>query len=93
MELTTCKNQDVRKRVYEAIEKAKRLQPSLNAVVSFAQDIEEQLAHLEQIDTSAPLYGIPVVLKDNVNTKGLLTSASSRILSGGSDHHRQVQYG
>ena len=81
MELTTCKNQDVRKRVYEAIEKAKRLQPSLNAVVSFAQDIEEQLAHLEQIDTSAPLYGIPVVLKDNVNTKGLLTSASSRILS------------
>ncbi len=81
MELTTCKKQDVRKRVYEAIEKAKRLQPSLNAVVSFAQDIEEQLAHLEQIDTSAPLYGIPVVLKDNVNTKGLLTSASSRILS------------
>lgn len=81
MELTTCKNQDVRKRVYEAIEKAKRLQPILNAVVSFAQDIEEQLAHLEQIDTSAPLYGIPVVLKDNVNTKGLLTSASSRILS------------
>ncbi len=81
MDLAQLQTQDVRTRVYDALEKAKRLQSKLNSVVSFADDIEEQLTHLQDIDSSAPLYGVPIVLKENVNTKGLLTSASSKILS------------
>lgn len=80
MDIKTMKTQDVKARVYDAIEKAKQLQPKLNAVVTFI-DVEEQLEALKQIPSDAPLYGIPVVLKDNVNTKGILTTASSRILS------------
>ena len=80
MDIKTMKMQDVKTRVYDAIEKAKQLQPKLNAVVTFV-DVEEQLEALKQIPSDAPLYGIPVVLKDNVNTKGILTTASSRILS------------
>lgn len=80
MEITNLKNQDVKTRVLEAVEKAKALQPKLNAVVTFV-DVEDQLENLKNIDPSAPLYGIPVVLKDNVNTKGVLTTASSRILN------------
>lgn len=80
MEISTIKHEDVRKRVYDALEKAKAVQPKLNAVVNFVE-VEDQLENLKHVDPSAPLYGIPVVLKDNVNTKGVLTTASSRILS------------
>ena len=42
MDIKTMKMQDVKTRVYDAIEKAKQLQPKLNAVVTF-DDVEEQL--------------------------------------------------
>ena len=51
----------------------------LNAVVSFV-DPTLQLERLTSIDPSAKMYGVPIVLKDNVNTKGILTTAGSRIL-------------
>lgn len=73
------KEKDIETRCHEALEKAKAYQETLNAVVSFC-DIEEQLETLKNINEDAPLYGIPVVLKDNVNTKGIRTTASSRIL-------------
>ena len=63
----------------EALEKAKAVQPKLNAMVTFC-DVEAQLDNLKNIDTNAKLYGMPIVLKDNVNTKGVLTTASSNIL-------------
>lgn len=80
MNVNEWKQMDVNERCYAALEKAKEVQPALNAVVTF-MDIEEQLENLKTIDASAPLYGIPVILKDNVNTKGVLTTASSRILN------------
>lgn len=80
MEIKQIKDKDVRTRVYDAINHAKAIQPKLNAVVTFV-DVEDQLENLKSIDPTAPLYGVPVVLKDNVNTKGVLTTASSRILS------------
>lgn len=80
MRLDELKQMDIRERCYAALEKAKEVQPLLNAVVTFV-DIEEQLEHLKTIDSSAPLYGVPIVLKDNVNTKGVPTTASSRILN------------
>lgn len=69
----------VEERVKIALEKAKASQDNLNAVVSFV-DVEEQLKALEGIDKNAPMYGMPIVLKDNVSTKGIRTTASSRIL-------------
>ena len=63
----------------EALEKAKAVQPKLNGMVTFCE-VDEQLENLKNIDTNAKLYGMPIVLKDNINTKGVLTTASSNIL-------------
>ena len=65
-------------RILEAVEKAHEAHEKLNAVVTFI-DPAEQIANLEQYKEGA-MYGIPVALKDNVNTKGIRTTASSRIL-------------
>lgn len=77
MNLAYCKNNT--SAVKEALEKAKATHDKLNAVVTFV-DVEKQLENLKNIDENAPLYGVPVVLKDNVSTKGIRTTASSRIL-------------
>ena len=79
MDIKTCKLLDVRERCEKALAKAQELQSKLNAVVTFV-DIEPQLEALKDIDENAPMYGLPIVLKDNVTTKGIRTTASSRIL-------------
>ena len=67
-----------RKEVCEkALEKAKAVQPALNAMVTF---VDYDDSHLENADKDSYFYGLPIVLKDNVNTKGIRTTASSRIL-------------
>lgn len=73
------KQKEVAIRCQEALEKAKAYQDTLNAVVTF-YELDEQLSELKNICDEAPLYGVPIVLKDNVNTKGVRTTASSRIL-------------
>ena len=52
------------------------LQPKLNAVITFI-DPEEQLANLP---AEGLLRGVPVAVKDNCCTKGILTTAGSAIL-------------
>ena len=79
MDFEKSRAKDVETRVKEALDKAQSLQDKLNAVVTFC-DVEEQLKDLHDIDSNAPMYGLPIVLKDNVNTKGIRTTASSRIL-------------
>ena len=79
MRLDTLKEQDIRTRCEASLQKLKDLQPKLNAIVTFV-DIEEQLEGLKQIAPDAPLYGMPIVLKDNISTNGIRTTASSRIL-------------
>ncbi|MEA4874358.1 amidase family protein [Anaerorhabdus sp.] len=66
------------KNVLAACEKAKEVQPKLNAVVTFI-DPSEQLSHLEE-HKDGLMAGVPIVLKDNVCTKGIRTTASSKIL-------------
>ncbi len=61
-----------------AYEKAQASQKVLNAVVTLI-DPKEQLDALED-QPQGLLYGVPVVLKDNVCTQGIRTTASSRIL-------------
>ncbi|MFI3284392.1 MAG: amidase family protein [Erysipelotrichaceae bacterium] len=60
------------KAIGEAIKKAHESQEKLNAVVTFVDEYEEI--------KPGKLSGIPIVLKDNVSTKGIRTTASSRIL-------------
>lgn len=67
----------VTERVEKACAKAEALQESLNAVITFV-DPKEQLENLPE---EGLLRGVPIVLKDNVNTKGVRTTAGSRILS------------
>lgn len=68
----------------QAIENAKKNDKNINAFISFdeenaikqAQEIDEK-----GIDPDNVLSGIPVALKDNMLTKGVLTSAGSKMLS------------
>lgn len=69
----------VEERVQQAAEKLKESQEKLNAVVTFI-DHEAQLEGLKNCEEDSLFYGMPIVLKDNVNTKGIRTTASSRIL-------------
>ena len=79
MRLSDQKNIEIRERCEQALARLHALQPSLNAVVTFC-DIDEQLEALKEKDPNGKLYGVPIVLKDNVSTKGIRTTASSRIL-------------
>ena len=79
MRLSDQKDIEIRERCEQALARLHALQPSLNAVVTFC-DIDEQLEALKEKDPNGKLYGVPIVLKDNVSTKGIRTTASSRIL-------------
>lgn len=57
----------------QSVEKITVLQPILNAAITIVEEPEEN-------DKAGVLAGVPVVLKDNVSTKGIRTTASSRIL-------------
>lgn len=62
----------------EKIEKSK-----LNAFITVAK--ESALARAREIGSDgadAPLAGIPIAIKDNISTKGILTTCASKILSG-----------
>jgi aspartyl-tRNA(Asn)/glutamyl-tRNA(Gln) amidotransferase subunit A len=56
----------------ESFEKITALQPELNAAVTIIEPVDE--------GKEGKLAGVPVILKDNINTKGIRTTASSKIL-------------
>lgn len=79
MDIKRIENMEVEKRVQQAYVHAQASQEKLNAVVTFIEP-QEQLEQLKEKKEKGSLYGIPVVLKDNINTAGIRTTASSRIL-------------
>lgn len=65
---------DKQKDILEAYKRTEATQPYLNAVVKM---VEPDL----NFNPEGLMSGVPIVLKDNVNTKGIVTTASSKILS------------
>lgn len=60
-------------------EMAQKSQDKLNSLVTIYDDLEQQWEATSNKQES-PFYQIPIVLKDNVSTAGVRTTASSRIL-------------
>ena len=60
--------------------------PKLNAIITINPKALRRAAALDEEFRKSgfvgPLHGIPVLLKDNVNTKGMPTTAGSRCLDG-----------
>ena len=57
----------------ECVEKAKKSQEGYNPFVTILDKYEKE-------DSDSLLSGIPYALKDNISTRGILTTASSNIL-------------
>lgn len=68
------------------LERARRLNPVLNAYVTFTEEralVDGKAAEKEirRGKYRGPLHGIPFSIKDNLATKGIRTTAGSKILS------------
>ncbi|HYK21798.1 MAG TPA: amidase [Pyrinomonadaceae bacterium] len=61
----------------------RRLNPALNAIVTLAPDAIERAREAEQAvmrgEQLGPLHGVPVTIKDTIETAGLRTTSGSRI--------------
>ena len=56
-----------------------RLNPRLNAIVTLAPDLLAQARVAEQMLTDRPLHGVPVTVKDTIETAGLRSTSGSRL--------------
>ena len=65
-------------------DRAKRLDPKINAFVSMNEKAEEQARAIDEKiargEDAGPLAGVPMAIKDLLCTKGLKTTASSKML-------------
>ena len=65
------------------LSRAESLNPTLNAVVTFAPDALEQARAAERAvmtdDNLPPLHGLPLTVKDTIDTGGLRTTSGSRV--------------
>lgn len=68
------------------LDRIERLNPELNAFVTVTEELalEQARARDAELDRGrwrGPLHGIPVALKDNIDTAGILTSAGSALFA------------
>ena len=66
----------------ECLARIDRLNPALNAFITVTHDLALAQAHKAEQEITAgnyrgPLHGIPIALKDNIDTAGVLTTAAS----------------
>ncbi|HEY6232758.1 MAG TPA: amidase [Pyrinomonadaceae bacterium] len=63
------------------LDRIEQLNPSLNAIVTIAPDLIEQARKAEAAvtrgDVSGPLHGVPLTIKDTIETAGLRTTSGS----------------
>ena len=79
------KNISVKELIDEYFSKIDAINPQLNAYVSTTKDIAESQARkidklIEKNKPLPPLAGLPIAIKDNICTKGVVTSCSSNML-------------
>ena len=65
----------------ERIERFDQKGPAINAIIAINPDWEKELTEiLETVDPSAPLFAVPVLVKDNIDVKGMATTAGNQNL-------------
>jgi len=73
--------------VNSCIQKIEEINPQINAFLTISKEsaLEKAAMVQAQIDNGesvSPLAGVPIALKDNISTKDIETSCSSKMLSG-----------
>lgn len=67
------------------LQRIERLNPSLNAIVTLAPDLLDRAraaeAELMSGKEVGPLHGLPITVKDTIDTQSLRTTAGSRLLA------------
>jgi amidase len=63
------------------LERIEALNPRLNAIVTLAPDLLDRAAALTGSEPTGPLYGVPVTIKDTIDTAGIRTTSGSKIRS------------
>jgi Asp-tRNA(Asn)/Glu-tRNA(Gln) amidotransferase A subunit family amidase len=62
-----------------------RINPAINAIVTIANDVRERAIEAEKASIARAelglLHGLPITIKDTIDTGGLRTTAGSRILT------------
>lgn len=81
-----AKEISVKEAVTAALDRMEALEPAIHAFVTIDRDnalkrAEEVQKLIDDGTLDGPLAGVPVAIKDNMCTKGLLTTCSSKILN------------
>ena len=63
------------------LERIEALNPRLNAIVTLAPDLLDRAAALTRSEPIGPLHGVPVTIKDTIDTAGIRTTSGSKIRS------------
>ncbi len=66
------------------LEQIERINPSINAFITVTKSRAEERVHFLETELAngkwrGPLHGIPIALKDNIDTAGVRTTAASRV--------------
>src|ERR1043165_537979 len=64
------------------LERIARLNPALNAIVTVAPDVLERAKAAEKSEARGPLHGVPITVKDTIETAGILTTSGSKLRDG-----------
>ena len=81
----TSKNASINELINAFFSKIEKINPKINAYISTTKDIAEiQAKYIDKLiqkdEKLPPLAGLPIAIKDNICTKGVVTSCSSKML-------------
>lgn len=79
MKISDINIENFEEKALEIQKKLEGTQSLYNANVTIC-DVKSQIEELKTRNKDLPLYGVCIGIKDNINTKGIRTTASSRIL-------------